>query len=449
MNAPLQIGAVQPGGGAPDPGANWRFRPFVILGVAALAFLVLGLGSWGVMARISGAVIASGNVEVLGNRQVIQHPTGGVVTEILARDGDVVEAGDVLLRLEGDMLKAELEIVEGQLFELIAAKDRLAAQRDGLDAIGFSDEIVARAETLPGLGTLMAAQNTQFTARRDAMLREEEQLDERAGQINNQIEGLEAQISATEEQLIFVGKELTSQETLLAQGLIQSARVSTSQRELSQLRGSKGQIAASIAENRARLAEIEIERLKLMTAQREEAIDGLRDIEFREIELRARRRALTDEIARLDLRAPVGGIVYRSTADTLRAVVRAAEPILYIVPQDVDLIVRTRIEAASIDQVHTGQDAVLRFPAFEARTTPDVSGRVASVSADILTDEQTGQNFYRVDIRLEEEAKTLLGDHQLIPGMPVEAFISTDDRTPLSYFVKPMADYFNRAFRER
>lgn len=428
---------------------GWRFRPFLLLGYAALVLLVLGLGSWSVTARISGAVIAPGQVEVLGNRQVVQHPTGGVVVEIVARDGDRVAAGDVLLRLEGDEIRAELAMVESQLFELIARQDRLEAQRDAAESIAFSAEITARAVADPALAEVMAAQRDQFEARRDARLREREQLDERAGQIGNQIDGLTFQRDALDEQIALVGEELAAQETLYAQGLTQMVRVLSARRELAQLRGNLGQLEASIAENRARLVEIELEKLKLDTREREDAIAELRDIELREIELRARRATLAEDVARLDVRAPADGIVYGSTVETLRAVVRAAEPILHIVPQDIALIVRARIEAQMIDQVHAGQPAVLRFPAFDSRTTPEVTGRVAAVSADVFTDEATRQPYYRVDIGLDQAAMAELGGRALVPGMPAEAFIQTDARTPLTYLVKPFSDYFTHAFRER
>jgi len=428
---------------------DWSFRPFVLLGYATLAVLVIGLGGWGVLARISGAVIAMGTVEVQGNRQVVQHPVGGVVTEILARDGDVVAAGDVLLRLEGDAIRSEHRIVEGQFFELLARQDRLEAQRDVKDTITFSDELFEALPAHPELGELIEAQEQQFIARRDALKKEQDQLDERSGQIENQIDGLDFQLAALKEQVELVGQELAAQETLMQQGLTQLTRVLALRREMAQLKGSQGATEASIAENRARIVEIDLEKLKLETTQREEAIAELREIEFRAIELRSRRQALGDEIARLDVRAPVAGVVYGSTAETLRGVVRAAEPILFIVPQDVDLIARAQIDAAKIDQVHAGQTATMHFSAFDSRTTPVVQGKVTKVSADIFTDERTGQSYYRADIALDETVLAELEGRRLVPGMPVETFISTGDRTPLGYFVKPMADYFNRAFRER
>jgi membrane fusion protein, type I secretion system len=428
---------------------DWSFRPFLLLGYATLALLVLGLGGWGAMARISGAVIAMGTVEVEGNRQVVQHPVGGVITEILARDGDVVAAGAVLLRLEGDTQRAEHATVEGQLFELVARQNRLEALRDGRDSITFDNEILGRRGELPQLEALMAAQRQQFEMSRETLRKEQDQLSERALQIEKQIEGLEFQLAAVKEQVELTGQELAAQETLMDQGLTQLTRVLSLRRDLAQLKGSQGAAEASVAENRAKIAEIDLEKLKIENQQRDDAIAELREIEFREIELRAKRQTLFDEIARLDVRAPTAGIVYGSTAETLRGVVRAAEPILYIVPQDVNLIARARIDAAKIDQVHPGQEATLHFSAFDSRTTPVVEGKVTKVSADIFTEERTGHSYYRADIALDETVLAELEGRRLVPGMPVEAFIATGDRTALGYLVKPLTDYFHRAFRER
>ena len=435
--------------GKPAKSFDWSFRPFVIIGYATLAVLVLGLGGWGVMAKISGAVIAMGTVEVQGNRQVVQHPVGGVVTEILARDGDIVAEGDVLLRLEGDAQRAEFRTIEGQLFELVARQNRLEALRDGDETITFDPELVARKDAVPEISELMAAQIQQFEASRDSLLREQSQLGERSAQIEQQIGGLDFQLAAIKEQVDLTGQELAAQETLMAQGLTQLTRVLSLRRDLAQLKGTQGATEAAVAENRAKIAEIDLEKLKIENKQRDDAIAELREIEFREIEHRSRRTALGDEIARLDVRAPTSGIVYGSTADTLRGVVRAAEPILYIVPQEVDLIVRAQVEAAKIDQVHAGQTAMLHFSAFDQRTTPVVEGEVSKVSADIFTDERTGHSYYRADIALHDGILAELAGKRLVPGMPVEAFIATGDRTAFDYIVKPMSDYFNRAFRER
>lgn len=426
----------------------WPVRRFMVMGYLTLFILVFGFGAWGAVARIAGAVIASGVLEVEGNRQVVQHPIGGVITSIAARDGDFVKAGELLIQLEGDALVSELGIVEGQWFELLARRSRLAAERDALETITFDRALVDQAITSPEISALMMAQIQQFEARRQIQAEEVSQLRERQAQIQNQIDGLEAVRAANLEQIALFTREIEGQETLFSQGLTQMTRVLTPKRDLAELEGNDGQVVAAIAENRAKIAEIEIERVRLVTELREAAISELRDIEFREIELRERRMALRDQIHRLDLRAPVTGIVYGSTADTLRGVIRPAEPVLYIVPQDSPLVVRARVDTIHIDKIHVDQEATLRFSSFDMRTTPDVKGRVIAVSADAYQDDTNGARFYRADVRLDDDAWDTVGTLKLIPGMPVETFITTDSRSPISYLVKPLSDYFTRAFRE-
>ena len=428
--------------------SRWPAGRYLATGFLALVLLVAGVGSWAALARISGAVIASGSVEVEGNRQIVQHPTGGVIEAIGFRDGDHVEAGAVLVRFEGDKLRSELAVVEGQYFEIVARKNRLAAERDGLEAIAFDPEILARAELTPEAAALLKAQVQQFEAHRGALAEETGALRERMGQISRQIEGMAAQRAAVVRQAELVAQEIGSQEALYAKGLTRQIQLLTPQRELARLEGDQGQIEASTAENRARIAEIEIEILRLGTERRKAAIAELRDLEYREIELRERRASLREEVARLELRAPVSGVIYGSTADTLRGVVRPAEPIMFVVPREAALIVRVRIEPIHIDQVRAGQAAVLRFAAFNARTTPEVEGEVVKVSADAIRDDRTGESYYRTEIRLGPEAQAELQGAALLPGMPVEAFIQTEERSPLNYLVRPFADYFNKAFRE-
>ena len=427
---------------------RWRLRPLMLTGWITFLFLIFGIGAWGAVSRIAGAVVGSGSLEVQGNRQVVQHPTGGVIKAILARDGDEVEAGDILIQLDGDDLRPELDIVEGQWFEILARKGRLSAERDGLDTLTFDPEVIQRAADQPRIADLITAQQRQFEARRKLQDEQTAQLDEQQAQIAKQNDGLEALATATQEQSDLISQEIEAQKSLLSQGLTQMTRLLTPQRELARLQGTVGQVASSLAENRGKIAELEIQKVQLTSKAREEAISDLRDLEFREIELREKRRSLQEQIAKLDLRAPVSGIVYGSTADTLRGVIRAAEPVMYIVPKDTPLIVRTRIDTIHIDQVHVGQEAVLRFSAFDARTTPELKGHVTSVSADAYEDDRRGQRYYKAEIGIDAGMLDKLGHVTLMPGMPVESFIQTGDRSALSYFVKPMSDYFTRAFRD-
>jgi HlyD family secretion protein len=427
---------------------RWPAGRYLALGFLAVVLLTGGVGGWAAFTRISGAVIAHGSVEVEGNRQIVQHPTGGVINAIHVRDGDRVEAGAVLLGFEGDRLRSELAVVEGQYFEIVARKDRLGAERDGLAAVAFDPELLARADAFPEAAALLAAQVQQFETHRRALEEETAALHGRMDQIGRQIDGMTAQRAATLRQADFLRQEIVAQEALYAQGLTRQTQLLTPQRELARIEGDEGQIAAATAENRARIAEIEIEILRLGTERRKAAIAELRDLEYREIELRERRTSLQEEVSRLELRAPVSGIIYGSTADTVRAVVRPAEPIMFVVPRDAALIVRARIQPVHIDQVRVGQTAALRFAAFNARITPEVEGEVLRVSADAISDERTGESYYRAEIRLAPDVQARLQGAALLPGMPVEVFIQTEERSPLSYLVRPFADYFNRAFRE-
>lgn len=427
---------------------GWRLRQLMFTGYVTLGVLVFGMGAWGAVSNISGAVVSSGSLEVEGNRQVIQHPTGGVIKAILARNGDHVKAGDVLIQLDSEDLFPELATVEGQWFEMLATRSRLQAERDGLPDIVFDPELINREAGSPQIRDLMAAQLKQFEARRKLQSDEEGQLLEQRTQITKQNEGLVALQAATQSQIDLLSKEISGQQQLLDQGLTEVTRVLTPRRELARLEGVAGQVEASIAENRGKIAEIEIERVRLVSKVREEAHSQLRDLEFREIEAREKRRGLLEQISRLDLRAPVDGVIYGSAVDTLRGVIRPAEPVMYVVPENTPLIVRAKVDTIHIDQVHAGQEAVLRFSAFDQRTTPEVFGHVTSVSADAYEDERRGLRYYEADIRLDAGQLDRLNHVELMPGMPVESFIKTGDRNALSYFVKPLSDYFTRAFRD-
>ncbi|THD85887.1 HlyD family type I secretion periplasmic adaptor subunit [Aliigemmobacter aestuarii] len=419
-----------------------------MIGYVATAILLGGFGGWAVTAEIAGAVITSGRLEVEQNRQVVQHPDGGVVQEILVAEGASVTAGDLLFRLDGALVRSELAIVEGQLFEIMARRARLTAERDDMDAPAFPDELVTVSATRPEVAELVDGQNRLFQARRDTLARQIQQLGERRKQIESQITGITAQSDALTAQLDLIRQELADQQALLEKGLAQSSRVLALQREEARLRGQVGELAAGIGQSRERITEIEIETLGLADARREEASTQLRDIGSQELELAERRRALTEQIARLDIRAPVSGIVLGLQVTTPQSVIRPAEPVLYLIPQDRPLVIASQVAVIDVDQVHPGQEVELVFSAFSSRTTPHLKGSVTSVSPDAFTDEATGQSFYRAEIALAEGEIDKLEGLTLIPGMPVEAFIKTDERSPMAYLVKPFTDYFNRAFRE-
>lgn len=428
---------------------GWSARSPLMLGFVALLVLVGGFGTWATFSTISGAIVANGRLEVDRNRQVVQHPVGGVVAEIAVDEGDVVSAGDLLIQLDDTRFISELVINEGQLFELVARRGRLEAERDGTDVITFDEELIERGSTNPEWQELMTGQLNLFNARRNSVEQETEQLSKRTAQIRNQIDGIVSQQTSLSTQLELIEEELKNQQTLLDRGLAQAGTVLALQREKANLEGTLGELAAGQAEAEGRITEIDIQVLSIGTRIREEAITRLRDLRYRELELREQRAALREDMDRLDIRAPVSGIIYGLTVQTLRSVVRPADPLLYLVPQDRPLVIAARVPPIHIDELVVGQEVTLRLSSLDQRTTPELFGSVSQISADAFEDDGTGVSFYRAEINLApDELARLPEGVTLIPGMPVDAFIRTADRSPLAYLIKPLADYFNRAFRE-
>jgi len=428
---------------------SWSARKPVLFGLFGLAVLLGGFGVWAVSANLAGAIVASGRIEVDRNRQIVQHPDGGVVSEILVDEGDTVVVGETLIRLDSTLLQSQKLIVEGQLFELMSRRARLEAERDETDDLQFDYELSKVAAARPEVADLLAGQDRLFHARRESVARETEQLEKKRGQIRSQIRGIKAQQVSLDRQLELIDKELGNQQSLLDRGLAQAGTVLNLERNAANLQGQIGELEAAEAQAEERTTEIDIEVLKLGTRRREEAITRLRDLKYRELELAEQRRSLQERLNRLDITAPVSGIVYGLQVQTLRSVVRPADPVLFLVPQDRPLVIAARVEPIHVDQVFVGQRVVLRFSALDQRETPELFGKVAKISADAFDDQNTGATYYRTEVVLDpDELAKLPEGVVLIPGMPVETYIRTRDRSPLAYLIKPLADYFTKAFRE-
>ncbi len=431
------------------PNNRWTARAPLIYGGLALLILLGGFGAWAVGSQIAGAIVASGRVEVDRNRQVVQHIDGGVVTEIGVDEGDRVEQGQLLLRLDEADLMSELVVTEGELWEIMARRGRLEAERDDTDDVVFDDELLAAGAENSDVSGFMDGQVRLYVARRDTLERNIEQLGKRISQTQSQIEGIDAQREALMKQLELIRAELADQQQLLEKGLAQATRVLALQREEASLAGQVGELLAQRAQADGRITEIEIELIKQQTSRREEAIATLRDLRYRELELAERRRQLRQKLDRLAIRAPVSGVVYGLNVFTLQSVIRPADPLMFIVPQDRPLVAAVQVPTIHVDQVYPGQNVALRFSAFDQRTTPELEGSVVRISPDAFQDEQTGESYYEAEIELAEgEVEKLPSDVSLIPGMPVDAFLRTTDRTPLAYLTKPLTDYFVKAFRE-
>ncbi len=427
---------------------RWPVRGAVFMGLLGVFLLFGGFGAWAMFTRIAGAVVAPGQVEVEQHRQIVQHPDGGVIEEIQVSEGDTVEAGQTLIRLDGTLLQTELAIVEGQYFEILARRGRLEAERADAEAVDFSAELTEAATADPELAQMMDGQRSLFEARRDTIRQSLQQLDKQSEQVTQQISGIDAQSGALTQQREFIQQELTDQRSLLEKGLAQAPRVLALEREAARLDGQLGEMQAMRAQAETRQTEIGIEQLRLTAERREGAETELRDLGYRQLELAERRRALTEQISRLDIRAPVSGIVHQLQFTTPRSVIRPADPVLYIIPQDRPLIIGARIATINVDEVRPGQQVMLRFSSFSSRTTPEIDGQLLRVSADALVDEATQVPYYRAEVTILPDELAKLDGLALIPGMPVEVYIQTGERSPMTYLMKPLTDYFNRAFRE-
>ena len=426
----------------------WSAKRPVLIGLLTVILLVGGFGAWSVMTNIDGAIVAPGVIQVEQNRQVVQHLDGGVVSAIHVTEAQTVKAGDLLIQLDGNRIQSELAIVEGQLFDSQARRARLVAERDDLAQPDFPQDLLDLATTRSDVADMIEGQRRLFTARLETVDAQVSQLNKRMDQIKSQVEGIDAQTAAIADQIALVVPEVADQQKLLDKGLTQSVRLIDLKREVARLEGNKGELEGNRAQAEGRATEIELQILQLKSARREEANTQLRDMGDKTLELAGRRRVLAEQVARLDIRAPVSGIVLGLQVTTPNSVIRPAEPVLYIIPQDRPLIIVAQVAPIHVDEIHVGQSVRVVFAAFSSRTTPPLMGHLVTVSADAMSDQATKSSFYRAEIELEPGEIEKLNGQILIPGMPVQAFISTGNRSPMTYLLKPFMDYFNEAFRE-
>ena len=495
------------GGGRKKAAGDFRKNMFnarrpVVLGFLTLFLLWGGLFGWGAFASISGAVIAGGRVEVEARDQVVEHIDGGTVREILVREGDTVKAGDVLLRFDDKLQRSEETILAATHAELVARRNRLEAEFRGTGAIVWDAALARRAKAKPAVRTILEGQKRLYAARRASRAGLEAQLRKRITQARKQVASLEAQVGAVRRQRGLVTRELKAERQLFKDGLTELHRLLALEREAAGLDGQTGDIEARTAAARSRIAEIDIQILQIGTKRAEEAEAGAREAQARENEVREKLLSLRGRLGRMEIRAPLSGEVFGMRVFALGEVVRPGEPILRIVPKDAKLLVRAQLQPIHVDQVRPGQEATLRFSAFQARVTPRYEGRIVRVSADAVQDPQRGLTWYDVEVAIGGaiEPETDMGFFAwaaalpeiisrwlpeipenwhpanwlrrafprtggtggeptpaenrpaeslvLTPGMPVEVHIRIAERSPLSYFVKPLTDYFSRALKE-
>jgi HlyD family secretion protein len=434
--------------GSEKQGARYSIRRHLIVGLAVVALLAGGLGGWASTAQISGALIAPGSVVVESNVKKVQHPTGGVVGELRARDGDVVKAGDVVVRLDDTVTKASLAIVTKNLDGLLARAARLEAEQRGLDKITFPRALLERADD-PDVKTVMASESKLFEVRVNGRTGQKSQLRERVTQLNEEIAGLTAQEKAKDQEIALVEKELTGVRDLYDKHLVQLSRLTTLERDMARLSGERAQYIAARAQAKGKITETELQIIQVDKDMVSDVSKDLRETNDKIGEFVERKVTAEDQLRRVDIRAPQDGMVLQSTVHTVGGVITAGDAIMLIVPQTDDLQVEAKVNPQDIDKLQVGQKTLLRLSAFNQRTTPELNGVVTRVSPDVTTDQRTGQSYYTIRISMSPEEVARLGDVKLIPGMPVEAFVQTGERTLISYLIKPLSDQLMRAFRER
>lgn len=426
----------------------WSYKRHILLGALVLILALGGFAAWAAMTEINGAVVATGRVEVETRRQTIQHPDGGVVAEIAVRDGDLVEEGQALVTLDGADLQAQRSLLTRQLYETLARMDRLKAEVLGAAELTYGEELQQAAAEAPQVAQLLKDEEALFNARRDTRERTLSQLEERKVQSRALIGGYERQMEAREAQVALLQQELIDQNTLFDRGLTQFARVSALERESADLEGQLGQLEASVAEAKSAIAGYEIEALRLAATQREEAQNEFRTLQPQEAELRERLRVLERRLGRLVMRAPMSGIIIGLQIHTIGGVISPGSAVLSIVPQEASLVFAVRIDPSQIDRVHATQAAEIRFPSFNARTTPSFPAEVRTVAPDVVTDPNSGISYFTAELRVPEAERETLLTLGLQPGMPLEAFIQTGARSPGSILLKPVTDYMSYALRE-
>jgi membrane fusion protein, type I secretion system len=418
---------------------------------SGLRMLLLGLGvggAWATFVPLSAAVVVTGSLVVESSTKKVQHPSGGIVAQIPVHDGTHVKAGDLVLRLDETQARAGLQVITSQLGEVMVRIARLVAERDGLDEPRMPPALAERSGD-QDLDARFASETSLFKARATSRQNQKELLQSRVAQLEEQIGGLEAQMKSNASQIELIAGELEGVRSLFEQRLAPITRLNALQRDSARLEGERGQLQSTIAETKSKIGEARLQMIRIDRDFRADVIKDLREAEGRQAELAERRIAAQDQLNRIDILAPTAGVVHRLAVHTLGGVIRAGDVVMEIVPDADELQVEARLPPKDIDQVKVGQATLVRFSAFDQRTTPQLSGVVSYVSADLSHEPQSETSYYTVRVTLPEEEHRRLAGLRLVSGMPAEIFVQTGSRTMLSYLLKPITDQLHRAFNER
>jgi HlyD family secretion protein len=431
-----------------ERGPETEIPRYLLLSFLTTVGVVVGVGYWLQTAILLSATVSQGTLVVESNVKKVQHQTGGTVGEILVKEGDLVRAGDIVMRLKDTTARSNLHLVQQQLDEQYFRQGRLEAERDNDRELKLVSAVVNRVGD-PVLASMYLAERNLFGSRRSARDGQRGLLRERIAQMLDEVKGYVVQQDATTRQIALLKDELTGLNDLLAKNLVSVSRVNGMQRDLARLDGEYGRLVATAAQSRGKIAETELQILQIDQDLRSEVVKDLREVQAKVAELVERKLAAEDVLNNIDLRSPETGKVHQMSVHTIGGVVASGEQIMQIVPEKDTLLVETRIPANEIDTIHVGQAAMVRLSAFNARTTPEVEGSVTRLSADLVKDQANAVGSYVLRIAIPAAELRRAGDPKLLPGMPVEVHLRGTERTALSYFMKPLTEQFGRTFRER
>ena len=422
-------------------------RPYVALGLAVVLLLFGGLIGWSLTASIGGAVIAPGTVAVESNRKSVEHLEGGIVGALLVREGDRVEGGQLLLRLDDTVERASLAVLDDQLVELRARSARLRAELHDESTVDFGPALLAR-RSEPKVRQLLEAETDLFQARKASRESRREVLEQRVAGFQDQIAGLGRQQDARSRQIALTEQELVGVEKLHVKGHAPLTRVLELKGRLQQFAALQAEHATDIAIASNSIGETRLRISGDNQAFLESVSTELRDVQASILNLAERHSAAQARLSRLDISAPQSGIVLGLTAHTIGGVVRPGEPIMEIVPADDALVFEARVQPTDVDKVRAGLRSKIRLSAFDQQTTPEINGTLESISADRLEDPRRGEAYFLARIRIVEGETSKLDGLELVPGMPAEVFIETGERLAISYLLKPLLDNVTRAFKD-
>jgi HlyD family secretion protein len=429
-------------------------RKLNLVGCTAMVVALGGAGGWASTTHIAGAVIANGTVVVETSVKKVQHFNGGMVGEILVKEGSEVETGQVLMRLDDTLTRAMLGVVQSQLDLYVAREARLLAERDGVESVTLL-ESPRNGPTREAAESAIVGEQRLFRSRREGREGQRAQMRERIAQIAEEIGGLTAQQQSKDSEIKYIGEELSGVSQLYAKNLVTIARYVQLRRDQARLQGERAQLIADVACSRGKIAETELQILQLDQDFRTDVLKELRETQAKIAELQERANAAADELKRTEIRAPQAGIVYQLQVHTIGGVIGKGDTVMQIAPRADALIVEAKVAPQDIDQVAFGASVHVRIGAGNRRTTPDLEGKLTFVSPDLTRESvatPTGvqsQQYYMARVALSEADLKSVGDLQLVPGMPAEVYIRTEDRTPLDYLLKPLHEQIARTFRER